>query len=107
MLYDMVYDDMVINRSYETFGSDKVFEFIVMTTPEDMKANAQYIHLADNFIQVPAGPSINNFGNVELIVECAERVGAHAVWAGWGHASEKPQLPDSLKKTKTNVRCIS
>lgn len=65
--------------------------------------------MADNFIQVPGGGSINNYGNVDLITETAERVGAHAVWAGWGHASEKPQLPDQLAKTKNGVsaQCCS
>lgn len=56
---------------YETFTSDKVIEFVVMATPEDIKvfvcclcavnsspntntkANAAYIHLADEFVSVP------------------------------------------------------
>ena len=61
--------------SYEVFGSDRVIKFIVMATPEDIKANALYLHLADEFIQVPGGPNNNNYANVALIVELAERVG--------------------------------
>jgi hypothetical protein len=38
-----------------------------------------------------------------LIVEIAERWQVDAVWAGWGHASENPRLPDSLAKTERRV----
>lgn len=89
--------------SYETFGSDKMIEFVVMATPEDMKANAEYIHLADEFVQVPGGSNNNNYANVNLITELAESTHCHAVWAGWGHASENPRLPDSLAATKSKV----
>ena len=37
-------------------------------------------------IQVPGGKNLNNFANVELIVNLARRSAADAVWAGWGHA---------------------
>jgi biotin carboxylase len=33
--------------------------------------------------QVPGGTNNNNYANVELIVDVAERMGVHAVWAGW------------------------
>ena len=29
-------------------------------------------------------------------MQIAERVGVSAVWPGWGHASENPELPDAL-----------
>jgi hypothetical protein len=45
---------------------------------------------------VPGGSNANNYANVPLIVDLALRTGAHAVWAGWGHASENPRLPTSL-----------
>src|SRR5205807_232009 len=86
--------------AYETFGNDKVIEFVVMATPEDIKANAAYIHLADEFVSVPGGTNNNNYANVMLITELAERCNAHAVWAGWGHASENPKLPESLSAIK-------
>jgi acetyl-CoA carboxylase/biotin carboxylase 1 len=38
-----------------------------------------------------------------LIVEIAERWQVDAVWAGWGHASENPRLPDSLAKTDRKI----
>ncbi|KJE96308.1 acetyl coenzyme A carboxylase alpha [Capsaspora owczarzaki ATCC 30864] len=83
---------------YETFGNDHVIKFLVMATPEDIKANAEYIKMADQYIPVPGGTNNNNYANVELIVEIAERHGVHAVWAGWGHASENPKLPDALDR---------
>jgi len=33
--------------------------------------------------QVPGGTNNNNYANVELIVDVAERMDVHAVWAGW------------------------
>jgi acetyl-CoA carboxylase/biotin carboxylase 1 len=35
------------------FGSDRAIRFVVMATPEDVQANAEYIRLADEFIEVP------------------------------------------------------
>eukprot|EP00913_Durusdinium_trenchii_P021985 g20658.t1 len=46
---------------------------------------------------VPGGKNVNNYANVDLIVEVAESQGVDAVWPGWGHASENPKLPDKLK----------
>ncbi|CAI8596784.1 unnamed protein product [Vicia faba] len=39
----------------------------------------------------------NNYANVQLILEIAEITHVDAVWPGWGHASENPELPDALK----------
>src|SRR5271156_5877264 len=47
-------------------------------------------------LQVPGGTNNNNYANVDLIVDIAERMDVHAVWAGWGHASENPKLPEAL-----------
>lgn len=82
--------------AYETFGNERAIEFTVMATPQDLNANADYIRMADSYVEVPGGSNNNNYANVELIVELAERLGVHGVWAGWGHASENPKLPDSL-----------
>ncbi len=48
------------------------------------------------FVPVPGGSNNHNYANVKLIVDVAQRTGADAVWAGWGHASENPKLPDAL-----------
>jgi len=61
--------------AYETLGNERAIEFTVMATPEDLKANAEYIKLADNFVEVPGGTNNNNYANVDLIVELAEQLG--------------------------------
>ena len=55
------------------------------------------------FQQVPGGTNNNNYANVELIVDIAERMNVHAVWAGWGHASENPKLPESLAASPKKI----
>lgn len=75
-----------------------------MATPEDLRANAEYIRLGDEIVDVPGGSNNNNYANVKLIVEIAERWEVDAVWAGWGHASENPDLPNSLAATTRKVR---
>ncbi|KAF0496183.1 acetyl-CoA carboxylase [Gigaspora margarita] len=89
--------------AYETFGDERTIEFTVMATPEDLKINAEYIRMADQYIEVPGGSNNNNYANVPLIVDIAERTGVHAVWAGWGHASENPRLPESLAQCKNKI----
>lgn len=59
--------------SYEMFGTEKVISFVAMATPEDLKANAEYIHLADEFVEVPGGSNNHNYANIRLIIEIAER----------------------------------
>jgi acetyl-CoA carboxylase/biotin carboxylase 1 len=54
-------------------------------------------------LQVPGGTNNNNYANVELIVDIAERMNVHAVWAGWGHASENPKLPESLAASPKKI----
>ena len=80
------------------FRKDRVIKFIAMVTPEDLKANAEYIRMADQFVIVPGGTNNNNYANVQLILDMAKRTDADAVWAGWGHASENPKLPQLLHK---------
>ncbi|KAL8690201.1 MAG: hypothetical protein Q9218_004295 [Villophora microphyllina] len=89
--------------AYETFGDEKAIQFTVMATPEDLQANADYIRMADQYVEVPGGTNNNNYANVELIVDIAERMNVHAVWAGWGHASENPALPESLAASPKKI----
>lgn len=89
--------------AYETFGDERAVQFTVMATPEDMAANAEYIRMADQCVEVPGGTNNNNYANVELIVEIAERTDVHAVWAGWGHASENPMLPEMLAASPKKI----
>ncbi|KAF2660587.1 hypothetical protein K491DRAFT_688039 [Lophiostoma macrostomum CBS 122681] len=89
--------------AYETFGDERAIQFTVMATPEDLQANAEYIRMADQYVEVPGGTNNNNYANVELIVDVAERMDVHAVWAGWGHASENPKLPESLAASPKKI----
>uniref|UniRef100_A0A8C5FHV9 acetyl-CoA carboxylase n=1 Tax=Gadus morhua TaxID=8049 RepID=A0A8C5FHV9_GADMO len=84
--------------SYEMFRNERAIRFVVMVTPEDLKANAEYIKIADHYVPVPGGTNNNNYANVELILDIAKRIPVQAVWAGWGHASENPKLPELLHK---------
>uniref|UniRef100_A0A8C4UAA5 acetyl-CoA carboxylase n=1 Tax=Falco tinnunculus TaxID=100819 RepID=A0A8C4UAA5_FALTI len=84
--------------AYEMFRNERAIRFVVMVTPEDLKANAEYIKMADHYVPVPGGANNNNYANVELIVDISKRIPVQAVWAGWGHASENPKLPELLQK---------
>lgn len=88
---------------YEMFADEHKITFVVMATPEDLRANAEYIRMAEHVVEVPGGANNNNYANVALIVEIAERYNVDAVWAGWGHASENPTLPDTLKLTERKI----
>jgi biotin carboxylase len=59
---------------------------------------AEYIRMADQTMPVPGGSNNNNYANVDLILDIARRAKVQAVWAGWGHASENPKLPELLHK---------
>ncbi|XP_022251456.1 acetyl-CoA carboxylase isoform X2 [Limulus polyphemus] len=84
--------------AYEMFRNERAIRFVAMVTPEDLKANAEYIKLADHYVPVPGGTNNNNYANVELILDIAKRTNVQAVWAGWGHASENPSLPELLSQ---------
>lgn len=84
--------------AYLELGDDCAIEFVAMATPEDLNANAEFIRLADSFVEVPGGTNKNNYANVDLIVQIAIAQNVDAVWPGWGHASENPKLPNKLKE---------
>ncbi|CAL1129637.1 unnamed protein product [Cladocopium goreaui] len=79
-------------------GSSGILEFISMATREDLDSNADFIRLADKYIEVPSGKNVNNYANVDLICKLAQSEKVDAVWPGWGHASENPRLPAKLKE---------
>jgi len=82
--------------AYMELGNERAIQFVVMATPEDLNANAEFIRLADRFVEVPGGVNRNNYANVDLIIKTAKEQGADGVWPGWGHASENPKLPAGL-----------
>ncbi|KAJ8604581.1 hypothetical protein CTAYLR_007627 [Chrysophaeum taylorii] len=83
--------------AYLELGDEKAVSFAVMATPEDLNANAEFVRLADEYVDVPGGSNANNYANVKLIVDVARRLAVDGVWPGWGHASENPKLPRALK----------
>eukprot|EP00554_Chaetoceros_debilis_P010506 CAMPEP_0194110112 /NCGR_PEP_ID=MMETSP0150-20130528/9428_1 /TAXON_ID=122233 /ORGANISM="Chaetoceros debilis, Strain MM31A-1" /LENGTH=2089 /DNA_ID=CAMNT_0038799207 /DNA_START=48 /DNA_END=6317 /DNA_ORIENTATION=+ len=85
--------------AYMELGDERAIQFVAMATPEDIKANAEYIRLADSFVEVPGGKNLNNYANVEVISKIANEQKVDAVWPGWGHASENPNLPATLNLT--------
>ncbi|ODV93626.1 hypothetical protein PACTADRAFT_51402 [Pachysolen tannophilus NRRL Y-2460] len=89
--------------AYETFGDERAIQFVAMATPEDLEGNSEYIRMADQYVEVPGGTNNNNYANVDLIVDIAERTKVDAVWAGWGHASENPDLPEKLAASPRKV----
>jgi biotin carboxylase len=40
-----------------------------MATQDDIEANAEYISEGDFLVEVPGGPSENNYSNIPLIVQ--------------------------------------
>ena len=84
------------NWCYNTFGDERAVQFVVMASPEDLAANAEFIRRADEFVEVPGGPNVNNYANVQLIVDLCISQNVDAVMVGWGHASENPKLGDLL-----------
>jgi len=92
--------------AYEVFGNERAISFVVMATPEDLRANAEYIRMGDVIVDVPGGSNNHNYANVTLIVELARLHAVHAVWAGWGHASENPALPNTLAASSPPIKFI-
>jgi acetyl-CoA carboxylase / biotin carboxylase 1 len=92
--------------AYQTFGDEKMIQFVAMATPDDLRANAEFIRLADEVVNVPGGSNNNNYANVNLICEIAERMCVDAVMPLWGHASEKPLLPKTLSESKRKITFI-
>lgn len=82
--------------SYEVLGLHDALHLVAMVTPEDKKANVEYLRLANEYVIVPGGPNRNNYADVDLVVNTARRLCVDAVWTGWGHASENPRLPSLL-----------
>jgi acetyl-CoA carboxylase/biotin carboxylase 1 len=67
----------------QTFGHPRAVAMVAMATPEDIRINAEHVMQADQFVEVPGGTNNNNYANVKLIVQVAERAGVDAVWPGW------------------------
>ena len=77
-----------------------------LTNNNNNRANAEYIRMGDVIVDVPGGSNNHNYANVTLIVELARLHGVHAVWAGWGHASENPLLPNTLAQSNPPIKFV-
>ena len=51
-----------------------------MASGEDFHANAEFIRLADEVVEVPCGANANNYANVEVIAQVAQQTSVDAVW---------------------------
>ena len=47
------------------------------------RGGAACAHVPLVWVQVPGGSNNNNYGNVQLIVQVADRANVDAVWPGW------------------------
>ena len=89
------------------FGDERAIQFVATASPEDIKANAEFIRLADCFIEVPGGKNSNNYANVDLITTIAKEDGVDAVWPGWGHASENTVPSPRLALSSSDLLLLS
>lgn len=69
--------------TFGMFGNDRAISIVAMATPEDIRINAEHLQMADQFIEVPGGTNNNNYANVNLILQTAQRAHVDAVWPGW------------------------
>lgn len=53
--------------AYETFGDERAIQFTVMATPEDLQANAEYIRMADQYVEVSAAFGMRGLEVTRLI----------------------------------------
>ncbi|CAE7729271.1 ACC1 [Symbiodinium sp. CCMP2592] len=65
------------------FGSEQIITFVAMATQDDLNANAEFIRLADAFVEVPSGKNVNNYANVDLICKIAQEQQVDAVLLSW------------------------
>lgn len=90
---------MSIRRwAQETFKDDRLFKFINLTTEQEISSNPEYLKMIDNFVFSQSGGNESNYANVDEILKHATSNKVDAVWAGWGHASENPDLPNGLNQ---------
>jgi len=85
---------------YDHLGDEEAIQMCVMASQEDLKANAEFVHMADQHVEVPGGANRNNYANVDLIVSTALQMNCDGVYPGWGHASENPALPRECERTR-------
>jgi hypothetical protein len=75
--------------AYDTFGDERKVKFVAMATPEDLRANCEYIRMADEFVEV--GDIIYRFGMVFRVVSLGD-LGCYGMYDGMSfmHTNEIP-----------------
>ena len=88
---------MCVYRAYETFGDEKAIQFVVMATPDDLKVNAEYIRMADQYVEVPGG-SNNHVPSHKLRWLTVYRTTptSHSSWTLQNEWASMPYGPDGL-----------
>ena len=89
--------------AFTTFGNDKAISLVAMATHMDIKSNAEHIHMADQFVEVPGGGSAENYGNVKLIGQIASQAAVDAVWPGWYSPNQPPRYSYLLTYERVEV----
>jgi acetyl-CoA carboxylase/biotin carboxylase 1 len=52
--------------AYITLGDERAIEFVALATRDDLNANAEFIRLADTFVEVPSGSNkVNCFQSID------------------------------------------
>lgn len=75
---------------------ERAIGFIAMATSEELKANAEYIRMADRCVEVTGGSNNNSYTDVDIVADIAEPSGVHSLWAGRTRLREPPGSHDSL-----------
>ncbi|CCD73648.1 acetyl-CoA carboxylase [Caenorhabditis elegans] len=82
---------------HHTFRNDNLIHFVCMTTEDEIQSMSESLRMPNiTLAESPSGTNKNNFANVDEILKHAIKYEVDAVWAGWGHASENPDLPRRL-----------
>jgi acetyl-CoA carboxylase/biotin carboxylase 1 len=69
--------------AYMELGDEGAIHFVAMATPEDIKANAEFVRLADSYVEVPGGVNRNNYANVTVITQVAKDQGESSTVFAW------------------------
>ena len=77
--------------AYETFGDERAIQFTVMATPEDLQANAEYIRMADQYVEVSTMPG--------------DRAMSDDRMANGAYAGTRRYQQQQLRQRRANCRC--
>lgn len=68
--------------AFETFDNSKIITLYVMATKDDIESNTEFVRIADGHVEVPSGPNMYNYANVDLIVNTAKDLGVQVFLIG-------------------------